>query len=105
VALTACLKAEARANPAVDDPLVEVVAKIVVVSSLSVEEHIARDIKSHAELGAGNHAVLDALAADIAGPRADEGVPGAQVPLMAETQRRAAAPAVIAARTNGVEAD
>jgi hypothetical protein len=64
----------------------------VVVGSLSVEEHVAGDVKSHAELGADDPAILDALAADIADLRADEGVPGAPVSLMAETQRRPAAP-------------
>src|SRR5918996_1039572 len=100
-----CLEAVARPNSAVDDPLVDVVAEIVVVGSLRVQEHIAGNVHFHAKLGAGNCAVLDALAADIADPRADEGVPGAQVPLVAETQRRPAAPSVIAARADGVEAD
>ena len=89
---TTCLEAVARANPAVDDPLVEVVAGVVIVGRLSVEEHVAGDVKSHAELGADDPAVLDALAADIADLRADEGVPGAQVPLMADTQRRPGRP-------------
>jgi hypothetical protein len=74
-----CLEAVARPNSAVDDPLVDVVAENRGRRRPAGRGHVAGYVHFHAKLGAGNHAVLNALAADVAGPWADEGMPGTQV--------------------------
>src|SRR5512147_3236710 len=97
------LPAIAGAEPAVDDALTEVVAEVVVVSRPCVEEQVPVNVVVHAQLGTGDHAILDTPAGDITNMRTDEGMPGAGVPHMAETRYPSGAPTVLGAGADGVE--
>ena len=97
------LPASPDADRAVDDPLAQIIAKIVVVAGPAIEEPFVGDVVVHADLGADERAVLDALAADVAEMRTDERMPGTQIPLTGEASYPSASPTVVLAGADGVE--
>ena len=90
-------------KPAIDDALAEVVAKVVVVTSPGVEEHVTMKLIVDAQLGTDEHAILGTPAGDIADMRTDKGLPSPQVPNVADTRQPSGAPAVLSAGADGVE--
>lgn len=75
----------------------------MVVGRSRIEEPLAVEIDVHAHLGSNESPVLDALAADVAPVRTDEGVPGAEVPLMMDADDAAPTPAVALTGADRVE--